>query len=360
MQTWSRAAVLILGLSMVPSEIVMAGIADDTLHTIESARVKQFTLSIYLPPYYISLRKYPVIYFNDGQHVFGKEGLGVDLEADALMKHGQMEPIIVVGIHSDHERTSFYVPYEDEGVTVDFGFYRPLADWYTSKIIRDIMPYVNGKYSTDPRTGIAGYSFGGLHATWAALNYPEHFTFSGALSPSYWVNDFEIFDEGKKARMGQVYYFDVGTGEWNYYVPMLLKTRLSILRDVFYFEANDGEHDLADWRGTRIRNLLLLFAGKTDWNDYSWKINLEVIRSKYNGKVYLRINPVITYSNGLVASISYAATFALLNPEDGVVNKDGSFRFTHTKDLKINVTYLNESKTIDVSYSGVSKQLSEK
>lgn len=358
MRAGSWAVVVMLGLLVIPSDIVMAGIAGDTVHTIETARVKQFTLSIYLPPNYTTGRKYPVIYFNDGQHVFGKEGLGVDLEADALTKRGQMEPIIVVGIHSDRQRTSFYVPYEDEGVTVDFGFYRPLADWYTSRIIRDIMPYINGKYSTGSRTGIAGYSFGGLHATWATLNYPEYFSFSGALSPSFWVRDFGIFDEAKKARKGQVYYFDVGTGEWNYYVPMLLRTGLPILRDVFYYEAIDGEHDLADWRGVRIRNVLLLFAGKTNWNDCSWKVNLEVIRSQYNGKVYLRINPVITFSNGLVASISYAATFTLLNPEDGVVNKDGSFRFTHPKDLKIKVTYLNESKIIEVSYSEVNKQLS--
>lgn len=353
MRTESRAVVFILGLAVTLHDHAMAGVTSDTLHTIETARVKQFTLSIYLPPCYTSLRKYSVIYFNDGQHIFGEQGLGVDLEADVLLKQGHMEPIIVVGIHSDRQRTSFYVPYEDDGVTVDFGFYRPLADWYTSRIIRDIMPYVNRRYSTGPRTGIAGYSFGGLHATWAALNYPERFSFSGALSPSYWVRDFEIFNEGKKARKGQVYYFDVGTGEWNYYVPMLAKTGLRILNDVFYYEAMNARHVLADWRGLRIRNILLLFAGKTNWNRYDWTVNLEVIRSDYAGKTYLRINPVITFSNGLTASISYAATFALLNPNDGVINKDGSFRFLGNRDLKVIVTYLGESKAIDVMYDQV-------
>ncbi|HQQ98029.1 MAG TPA: alpha/beta hydrolase-fold protein [Cyclobacteriaceae bacterium] len=349
------SGVLIVALTLGWPDKVAVSSPINPQHTLEQAIVKQFKLSIYLPPGYSPVQRYGVIYFNDGQNVFGSLGLGVEETADVLIKDRLIDPIIVVGIHSDHQRTSFYVPYEDEGVTADFGNYRPLADWYTKQIIKDIIPYINEKYSTSPKTGIAGYSFGGLQATWAALNYPDHFSFSGALSPSFWVRDFGILDEAKKAKGTQVYYFDVGTGEWNYYVPMLIKSGQTILRNVFYYEAINKRHVLADWRGARIKNILLLFAGKTDWNEYDWSVNLEVIRSEYTAKTYLRINPVITYSNGLTASISYAATYSLLNPADGVINKDGSFRFLHNNDLKIVVTYLGQSKTMEVRYDQVNQ-----
>ena len=107
---------------------------------------------------------------------------------------------------------------------------------------------------------------------------------------------------------------------------------------------------IGSWRGDRISNILLLFAGKTDLNNYKWEIRQEMIKSAYTGKLYPRINPVIRYSNGVVCSISYAASFTLINNDDGVINKDGSFRFTHPKDLQVKISYKNEEKSNTISY----------
>lgn len=266
-----------------------------------------------------------------------------------------IEPIIIVGIHSDAKRTSNYVPYFDEGVKQDFGEYQPDADKYTRKIIKQVFPFIEKNYKTKPGRGIAGYSFGGLHATWAALNYPEEFSFSASLSPSYWVKDFEIFKEGSKAKANQTYYFDVGTSEWNYYVPMQLHSKLAILQNIFYYEDFGGWHSVNSWRGGRTRNILLLFAGTTDLSKYTWTIKQEIIKSAVTGNFYPRINPVISYTNGLTCSISYAATFILLNPDDGVVNKDGSFRFINSKDLKVKIIYNGEERIIIINYEEVEK-----
>jgi len=321
---------------------------------IEGTSIGKFKLSIYMPPGYDTLQGCRVLYFNDGQTVFGAHGLNADATANELLSKKLIEPVIIVGIHSDENRTSNYVPYFDEGAKQDFGEYQPMADEYTKKIIELIIPFMEKNYKVKNYRGIAGYSFGGLHATWAALNYPE-FHFSGSLSPSYWVKDFEIFKEGTKARTDQLYYFDVGTGEWNYYVPMLLHSKLSILKNIFYYEDFGGRHSIPSWRGDRVRNILLLFAGTTDSMKYKWEITQEIIKSEYTGKFYPRINPVITYSNGLKCSISYAATFSLLNPADGVVNKDGSFRFTQPRDLKVKIIYKGEEKFITISYDEVEK-----
>lgn len=329
--------------------------AQPALHTIEEHIVGEFRLSVYLPPGYDTTKNYKVLYFNDGQTVFGNYGLGTDETADELISKNLIEPVIIAAIHSDSRRTGNYVPYADEAAVQDFGSYRSDADGYTKKIISVIIPFIESRYKTKRGNGIAGYSFGGLHATWAALNYPDRFSFAGSLSPSYWVKDFEIFKEGIKAKPGQVYYFDVGTGEWNYYVPMLLHSRLPVLKEIFYYEDYGGHHTVSSWRGDRIKNILLLFAGYTDPAKYTWEIKQEIIKSEYTGKFYPRINPVITFANGLKCSISYAATFILLNTEDGVINKDGSFRFINPKDLKVKIIYNGEEKMVTVIYDEVEK-----
>ncbi|NOT74652.1 MAG: esterase family protein [Cyclobacteriaceae bacterium] len=324
-------------------------------HKIEEKSIGGYKVSIYLPPNYDPSRKYKTLYFNDGQTVFGSSGLNVDASADELINKKLIEPLIIVGIHSDYNRTSHYVPYNDPSMIQDFGNYQPQAKEYSEDIIKKIIPFIEKRYSTSSGRGIAGYSFGGLHSTWIALNYPEYFSFSGSLSPSYWVQDFKIFEEGKKAKDTQTYYFDIGTGEWNYYVPMLLHTKLPILKSIFYYEIFGSHHQISDWRGDRIKNILLLFSGNTDLTKYMWDIQLEIIKSESTGKFYPRINPTIRYSNGLQCSISYAATFKLLNTEDGVVNKDGSFRFTNPKDLTVKITYDGQEKSITVNYNEVEK-----
>lgn len=328
----------------------------NTQSVIEHFTVGNFKLSVYLPPAYDENKTYKVLYFNDGQTVFGPYGLNADGSANELIQQNLVEPLIIVGIHSDENRTSNYVPYLDPSAILDFGDYLPNADKYSKRIIKQVIPFIEKKYKTKPGNGIAGYSFGGLHATWAALNFPDQFIFSGALSPSFWVKDFELFKEGSKAKTSQLYYFDIGTGEWNYYVPFLTHSNLPMLKNIFYYEEHGSRHHIEDWRGNRTRNILLLFAGKTDLSKYSWENKLEVIKSASSGKFYLRINPLITYSNGLIASISYAATFLLTNPADGVVNKDGSFRFINPRDLNVIVKYNGEEKTMVIKYAEVEKK----
>lgn len=324
-------------------------------HIIEQTSMAGFKLSIYLPPAYDENQSYKILYFNDGQTVFGEAGLNMDGMADELILKDLIEPVIIVGIHSDENRTSNYVPYLDASAIADFGPYQANADKYSQKIVEQLIPAIEKKYKAKADRGIGGYSFGGLQASWIALNYPDQFSFSGALSPSYWVKEFEIFKEGSKAKPNQVYYFDIGTGEWNYYVPMLLYSQLPILKNIFYYEDYKAHHSVEYWKGQRIKNLLLLFAGTTDLTKYNWEIQLEIIKSAYSGRFFPRINPIITYANGLKASISYAATFTVTNPGDGVVNKDGSFYFINPQDLNVKINYNGEEKTMVINYKEVEK-----
>lgn len=336
--------------------------ADNALqrHRIEEIIVDGMKLSIYLPPDYDSNNTYPVAYFNDGQSLFGDLGPTWALQdvLDKLIRREKIRPIIAVGIHSDIYRTSNYVPYQDDWIRTNWGPYNPNARMYTQKVIDSIIPYIDEHYATDARAdarAIIGSSLGGLHATWAALHYPAYFSMSAAFSPSYWVADYQIFEDAKKANSDQTVYFDIGTGEWNYYVPIIPALGQTYGENVFYYEVPEATHTPQAW-GARVHNALLLFAGN-DPGDSKWEVEIEVIKSQSRANTFfLRINPIIEFANGLTYSLSVAADYELLNPEDGEVGEDGSFKFTNPNDLRVMVGYKGESKEIRISYKEVERK----
>lgn len=188
--------ILLLSISFYTS----SGQTDSQSSAIHEKSVGAYKLSIYLPPNYDKTKSYKILYFNDGQNSFGKLGLNLDETATQLIESGLIEPILIVSIHSGQKRMNNYIPYQDESAKADFGEYQPQATNYTRQLINKIILFIEKNYAAKPDRGIAGFSFGGLHATWAALNYPEIFSFSGSLSPSYWVADFKIFERDQKQK----------------------------------------------------------------------------------------------------------------------------------------------------------------
>jgi hypothetical protein len=82
-------------------------------------------------------------------------------------------------------------------------------------------------------------------------------------------------------------------------------------------------------------------------------VKLEVIKSFTRPVWFLRLNPVVEMDNGLKYSLAQFAQYELLNPSDGAVNYDGSFRFHAEKDLHVNVKYKHLSKSMTISYQEV-------
>jgi predicted alpha/beta superfamily hydrolase len=72
-------------------------------------------LYIYLPPgYEESQKSYPVLYMHDGQNLFDVAAAGqewqVDEAAESLIKSGEIEPMIIVGIANTADRFNEYTP----------------------------------------------------------------------------------------------------------------------------------------------------------------------------------------------------------------------------------------------------------
>jgi len=180
---------------------------------------------------------------------------------------------------------------------------------------------------------------------------------AGALSPSYWVGNNKLFDEiAAMPRKNVCLWFDIGTREWNYYIPLLdvlAEKGMEYGKDFLYYEVKDGTHTMTDWV-QRIEYPMILFKPPVSDSILSMRTDLEVIRSTTMQGVYFqRLNPVITRKGGLVHSAATFASYQLLNPADGVVNRDGSFEFKSTRDLIVKIRYQSLSDSVVVGYQAV-------
>ena len=139
-------------------------------HTIESKLLGgSREIIVYLPPTYESEphRRFPVLYMQDGQNLFdpntsyvaGKPWF-LDQAAEAGIRDGRVEPVIIVGIHhANDKRIDEYTP------TMDAKRKGGKAAKYARALINDIKPFIDTEYRTRPcpmNTGIGGSSLGGL------------------------------------------------------------------------------------------------------------------------------------------------------------------------------------------------------
>ncbi len=288
---------------------------------ITNTIIHGFEMDIYTPENYSEEKAYPVIYFNDGQSLF-KGNWKLQEQLNSLIQSGLIEEVIVVGIYSDGSRVMNYTPYEDAWMSENWGMLEPLGEGYVRTIVEKVIPKIDEHFSTiKDKSGRAfmGYSLGGLIATWGAIHYHEHFSIAAGLSPSFWAGNYGIFNENPAQNEGLKIWFDIGTDEWNYYVPfqrLLIEQGFSYGEEAFYFEVLGGTHDIQSWKG-RIRNPLIAFFGlNKDLTPVSMNVHTEVIPSiSTPGRFFLRINPVVRTRNGIQYSLAGAATYSVQNPE---------------------------------------------
>ncbi len=150
-------------------------------------------VTIYLPAGYDAEleRRYPVLYLHDGQNLFDPESAFVPGNhwrvaetADAAIEAGQVEPLIIVGLHNTGgRRLAEYTHSADRRLGGGE------ADCYGLLVVKEMLPFINETFRTltEPEhTGIGGSSLGGLVSLYLGLRYPEVFGRLGVMSPSIW------------------------------------------------------------------------------------------------------------------------------------------------------------------------------
>lgn len=154
-------------------------------------------------------RRYPVIYFHDGQNMFDDYTSYVgewhaDETLQKLAKEG-IEAIAVAIPNAGDHRMAEYSPWRGRGLG-GRNVVRGLGDEYLEWVVEVVKPLVDRSFPTRTDragTGIMGSSLGGLISLYALTKYPDLFGFVGAMSPSLGWHDYsiiDVFDDDEIAR----------------------------------------------------------------------------------------------------------------------------------------------------------------
>ncbi|MFD2334345.1 alpha/beta hydrolase [Cohnella sp. GCM10020058] len=261
----------------MPSKIVtLAGFRSEFLNN-------ERELYVYLPDGYGDSAnkdvRYPVLYMQDGQHVFAADNRGGSWEAhkiaDRLIAEGRIRPIIIVGVaHVTGARVAEYmhpVPWLEEV----FG-QGAQGDLYERFLAEEVKPYVDHKYRTLPdaaHTGVLGSSAGGLLAYNLGFRRPETFGLVGALCPFFvrpdqsqeqelWLSEIHRFKPPIRIWM------DVGGAEGFTVMERHVRTVIRAMIeagfrpgvDLMYHFIQESGHYQKDWAARLHEPLIFLFG----------------------------------------------------------------------------------------------------
>ncbi len=234
---------------------------------------------VWLPPGYEreQHRRYPVVYFHDGQSVFdgatsfipGQEW-GADEAADALVRRGALAPCIIVAVANSPARMDEYT------LTADPGHGGGGLERYGRFLLEELKPFVDRTYRTLPdaaHTGIVGSSLGGLASLDLALAHPDRFGLVGCVSPSAWWDHESLLARVQSGR-GHPFrlWLDMGTAEERAVPPgpspgiagarrlrdALVARGWRADGDLHYEEVEGAQHNEASWRARVDRILVFL------------------------------------------------------------------------------------------------------
>jgi len=164
-------------------------------------------LRVWLPPGYDvpenQLRRYPVLYLNDGQNLFDPatafNGIAwrVGDTADRLIREGAIRPLIVVGIdHAGSDRMKEFLPYRSLSPAILF----PQGKHYPAFLVREVMPFVSERYRVaagPENVGLGGSSLGALISLHTVIARPRIFSRLLLESPSLFISKRRILERSR-------------------------------------------------------------------------------------------------------------------------------------------------------------------
>ena len=158
-------------------------------------------VTIYLPRGYAqnTWKKYPVVYFHDGQNVFFPGGPFGTWDADRIANYeisqGRMREAILVAIPNGNaygsNRLEEYLP-DGDSIVYQGAPYSGKAAAYARWMLDNLMPTLDFNFRTfgdAANTLTAGSSMGGLVCDYLGLTRGDRFGTVGIFSPAYWAAD---------------------------------------------------------------------------------------------------------------------------------------------------------------------------
>ncbi|MDJ1482768.1 alpha/beta hydrolase-fold protein [Cytophagaceae bacterium YF14B1] len=136
-------------------------------------------------------KSYPVLYVMDGESHFDMLSQYTDYLSRWDVK--VIPQMIVVGIVNtkrtrDLTPTSSIIDYFGKPDTSAHSWMKPSGgnEAFLQFIRKELMPYVDTHYQTQPFKLFAGHSFGGIASIYCMITHPDMFNAYIAISPSFW------------------------------------------------------------------------------------------------------------------------------------------------------------------------------
>ncbi|HUG47626.1 MAG TPA: alpha/beta hydrolase-fold protein [Candidatus Limnocylindria bacterium] len=240
----------------------------------------------YLPPSLAALgpaaaavsgRRYPVLYFHDGQNVFDQVTSysgewHVDETLEMLAGEG-LEAIAVAVPNAGDGRMDEYNPWPESDHLWHGRRVGGMGDAYLAFLTETVMALVEGSFPVSrarEATGVIGSSMGGLISLYALLACGDRFGLAGVMSPSLGWSDFRLLrlieERGlPPARL----HLDMGGLEWRGMTAQARRLRGLLLaqgfvegRDLHYVEDPRARHDEGAW-AARLPDALRFLLAET-------------------------------------------------------------------------------------------------
>lgn len=254
-----------------------AGVLDAEPRTIFSPQLgRSVSFRVFLPPGYgeLDARRYPVLYAQDGQSLFGEESWHLDETFHTLWGLGAAEEAIVVAVHTDEGRLDMLSPTPDPSHGGGAG------PRYRDFLTDTLKPYVDTFLRTRRSRGdtaLLGSSMGGLFSFFAAWTRPDVFGKAACLSSSFWWDRRALIHEAEKGACPNprpFLYVDSGAARDplaedvnlrdGYHHTMALRAALTVHcyepgRDLHVLAFPGHAHDAESWGARLAVPLQLLF-----------------------------------------------------------------------------------------------------
>jgi predicted alpha/beta superfamily hydrolase len=223
---------------------------------------RKLFVRLYLPPGYEEnpLRRYPVLYMQDGKNLFFPQEafLGhewkVDVAVSLLDRMNAMDRVVVVGVYSG-DRMEEYT--------------RPGYEAYARAVVEEVKPAIEGKlrvFESARETGVVGSSLGGVVSFYMAWEYPQVFGYAACMSSTFSYKDDLIDRVLSEPKRESKFYLDSGWPGDNFEVTLAMAMALQrrgyrARQDFLHLVFPADRHDETAW-GRRLNLPLQLGLGK--------------------------------------------------------------------------------------------------
>lgn len=199
-------SLLVCSLAMMPLSAANADplVPHGERHTLNSRILgESHAYTVYLPPHYDALKRYPVLYLLDGDKHAQKLLGAVDSLATGIWP--RLPEVIVVGI-DNQQRMRDYTPAHTltlPGGQKGMPAYQQTggADRFLDYIEKELQPAIEQAYSTRRPNILIGHSFGGLVTLEALRQQRNGFDGYLAIDPSLWF-DYPHYVNELKQQLG--------------------------------------------------------------------------------------------------------------------------------------------------------------